>query len=88
MLVISSGKILFYKKTKPTLILPKAEIDIIKMLEMLIDIIFVLFGGGVFNRQSAFLWVITVLMLVPLLLRDRLHSEASEEKRKESSPLL
>jgi hypothetical protein len=58
------------------------------MLEMLIDIIFVLFGGGVFNRQSAFLWVITVLMLVPLLLRDRLHSEASEEKRKESSPLL
>jgi len=58
------------------------------MLEILIDIIFVLFGGSIFNRQWVFLWVITVLRLVPLFLWDRLHSEASEERRKESSPLL
>ena len=82
------GQILFLLKNKPILILPKAEIDIIKMLEILIDIIFVMSGGSVFNRQSAFLWVITLLRLVPLFLRDRLHSGASEENRKESSPLL
>ena len=37
-----------------------------------------------FNRQSVFHWVLTVLPLSStLFVRDRLHTGASEEKRKE-----
>ena len=37
-----------------------------------------------FSRQSVFHWVLTVLPLSPtLFVRDRLHTGASEEKRKE-----
>ena len=42
-----------------------SESDIISMLEFLIDSIFVIFGGRVFNRQSAYLWVQTVLLFSP-----------------------
>ena len=34
-----------------------SEDDIIKMLEFLVDNIFVVFAGKVFHRQSAFQWV-------------------------------
>ena len=51
------------------------------MLEIFIADIFVMLGESVFNRQSVFLWVVTVLRLVPLFLRGRLHSGVSEEKR-------
>jgi hypothetical protein len=36
-----------------------SETDIINMLEFLIDHIFAMFDGPVFNRQSAYLWVQT-----------------------------
>jgi hypothetical protein len=44
-----------------------------------------------FNRQSAYLWVQTVIpfsRLVPLFERGRFHTWASQEKRKEASPIL
>ena len=41
-------------------------IDVIYMLVFVIDIIFVVFGGGrVFNRQSAYLRVQTVILFSP-----------------------
>jgi hypothetical protein len=40
-----------------------SETDIINMLEFLIDNIFVIFGGRVF--QQTCLWVLTVLLFLP-----------------------
>jgi len=53
----------YFVKKKSTPILPKkfSETDIIKMVEFLIDNIFVIFGGVFFNRQSIFLSLITAL---------------------------
>ena len=42
-----------------------SESDIIKMLDFLIDNIFVTFGGRVFNRLSAFQWEQTVPLYLP-----------------------
>ena len=50
------GQILFCKKKHS---------DSTNMLEFLIDNIFVILGGCVFNRQSAYLWVQTVLLFSP-----------------------
>jgi len=47
--------------------------------------------GTVFKRQLAFIWVLTVYpsrRLVPLFVRGIYHTGASEEKRKETSPIL
>ena len=40
-----------------------SETDIINILKFFIDNIFVMFGGSVSNRQSAYIWVQTVLIL-------------------------
>ena len=62
------------------------------MLEVLIDNICVMFGGRIFQqKQSSFLWILTVLsslQLVPLFARDRRHTRASEKNRKEASSIL
>ena len=42
-----------------------SENDIFNMLEFLIDHIFAMFGGRVFNRQSAYLWIQTALLFSP-----------------------
>ena len=85
-LVIGRDKSYFVKKT---LILPKSSLklsDIIKMIEILIDNIFVMFGG-----QSAYLWVQTASLLADLFLYSY---EADfiqgllKKKRKEASPIL
>ena len=57
----------YFVKKKSTPILPKkfSETDIIKMVEFLIDNIFVIFGGVFFNRQSIFLSLITALSFAP-----------------------
>jgi len=60
------------------------------MLAFLIDNIFVMFGGRVFNRQSAYLWVQTVLLsrrVDPLFICGRLHTGASQEEQKEAIPI-
>ena len=53
------------------------------MLEFLIDNIFVIFDGRVFNRQSAFLMVLSTCTFVL-----RLCAGASQEKRKEAHLIL
>ena len=42
-----------------------SETDIFNMLELLIDNTFDMFGERVFNNQSAYLWVQTVLLFSP-----------------------
>ena len=61
-LVLGRDRTYFVKKN--LLILPKkfSETDIIKMLEFLIDNIFVMFGGRVFQQQTVgYLWIQTVI---------------------------
>ena len=63
-LVLGRDRTYFVKKT--LLILPTkfSETDIIKMLEFLIDNIFVMFGGRVFQQQTVgYLWIQTDLLL-------------------------
>jgi hypothetical protein len=60
----------------------KKKTDIINMLEFLVDNIFVIFGGMFFNRQSACIWVQTVLLFPRtcfLLASGRLHTEKVEK---------
>jgi hypothetical protein len=62
--VLGRDRTYFVKKT--LLILPTkfSETDIIKMLEFLIDNIFVMFGGRVFQQQTVgYLWIQTDLLL-------------------------
>ena len=69
----------------------KKKTDIINMLEFLVDNIFAIFGGMVCNRQSAYIWVQTVLLFSPtcfLLVSGRLHPGTSHEKRKETNLIL
>ena len=42
-----------------------SDTNMVYMLEFLIDNIFAIFGGRVFNKQSAYLWVQTVLLFLP-----------------------
>jgi len=42
-----------------------SEADIINMLEFLIDNIFAMIDGRVFNRLSAYIWVQIVLLFLP-----------------------
>jgi len=68
-----------------------SETDIINILEFLIDSIFVILDGRVFNKQSAYIWVQPVLLFsptYPLFVWGRLHTETSQETRKEASPIL
>jgi hypothetical protein len=63
-----------------------SETDIINMLEFLIDNIFAIFAGRVFQQT---VWVQTVLLFSPtFIVLGRLHTAASQEKRKEASPIL
>ena len=57
--------------------------DIIKMLEFLIDNIFVFVWWTFFNRQSAFMWVPTSRGLISLFLRGRFHTGTSQVNRNE-----
>jgi hypothetical protein len=54
--------------------------------------IFVMFGGFVLQQTVAFKWVQTVISFSPTLsfffVRGRRHTGASQEKRKEASPVL
>ena len=52
-----TGQILFCKTNHSDSIKNFSETDIINMLEFLIDNISAMFGGRVFNRQSAYLWM-------------------------------
>jgi len=54
-----------YFVKKNNMILPK-RYDIIKMLEFVFGNLFFMFGGRVFNRQSVYLWVQTVLLFSPI----------------------
>ena len=64
-LVLGRDRCYFVKK-KPLWFYQKfSETDIINMLEFLIDNIFVMSGGRFFNRQSAYLWVETVILFSP-----------------------
>jgi len=77
---LRKGQILFCKR-KTTLI---PTIFFLKLV-FLIDNIFGIFTGRVFNRQPAFLWVPNVSLL---FVRVRLHTWVSEEKRKEENLIL
>ena len=60
--------------------------DIFQNARVLIDIILcVTFGVCVFNRQSEFLWLQTVLLslwLVPVVVRGRLHTRTLKKNEK------
>jgi hypothetical protein len=62
------------------------------MVEFLIDNIFVMFGGRVFQTDSRHTYGYKLCSpsrrLVPLFVRGILHTGASQEKRKEDSPSL
>ena len=58
------GRDMCYFVKKNNLILPKSS-DIINMLEFLIENLFAMFSGCVFNRQSVYLWVQTVFLFSP-----------------------
>jgi hypothetical protein len=60
---------------KITVILAKRvpKTDITKMFECLIDEIFVMFGGCLVNRRSAFLWIQTAPLLADLCLQTLEH---------------
>ena len=65
-----------------------SETDIFNMLEFLIDNIFVMFGGRVFQQTVGITYryqLSSSRRLVPLFVWGRLHTEASQEKRKEAS---
>ena len=81
--------LLFAKKKKTTLILPKKYLKLIStthasfwLKTYLLCLVEVFFNG-----QSPFLRVPTVLQLYPLFARGRLDTGASQEKRKEASPI-
>jgi hypothetical protein len=59
-LVLGKDRPFFFKKNHSNSTKKFSETDIFNMLEFLIDNIFVMFGGRVF-QQSAYLWVPTVL---------------------------
>ena len=68
-----------------------SETDIFNMLEFLIDNIFVMFGGRVFQQTVGITYwyqLCSSRRLVPLFVWGRLHTVASQEKRKEASPIL
>jgi hypothetical protein len=70
-----------------------SEADISQLLDGLIDNIFAMHGGRVFqfNRHSTFLSISTVLplcQLVPLPVLGRFHTAVPQEKRKETSSIL
>ena len=80
------GQISFCKKKHSTK--KFSESDIIKMLECLIDNIFVTFGGRIFQPD---IWEQTVLLFSPtcsLIVRGKLHAGPSQEKQIETSPFL
>ena len=57
------------------------------MLEFLIDNIFVIFGGRVFQQTVGIPMGTSSRLLVPLFVGGRLHIGVSQEKRKEASPI-
>ena len=62
-----------------------SETDIFNMLEFLIDNIFAMFGGRVFQQTYGYKLCSSSRRLVPLFVRGRLHTGASQEKRQEAS---
>ena len=50
-----------------------SDADVIKMLEYLIDNIFVEFGGRIFSKQSAYRWVLTVHCYLPTCFYTRMR---------------
>ena len=76
------GQILFCKKKHSNSIKSFSETDIIQML-----VIFVMFDGHVLKKACCVLCS-SFRRLVPLFIEDRLHTDASQEKRKESSAIL
>ena len=79
------------KKTHPVPTKQFSGTDIIKMLKFLIDNIFVKFGGRVFQQTVGIPMgnklCSSSRRFVPLFVRGRLHTWASQEKRKEASPI-
>ena len=68
-----------------------SETDIFNMLEFLIDDIFVIFGGRVLQDSRhtyGYQLCSSSRRLVPLFVWGRLHTGASQEKRKEANPIL
>jgi hypothetical protein len=66
-----------------------SETNIINMLEFLIDNIFALFGERVFQHTVyGYKLCSSSRRLVPLFVCSRLHTGASQEKRKEAIPIL
>jgi hypothetical protein len=68
-----------------------SETDIIKMLKFLIDKIYVMFGGHVFQK-SAYLWVQTVLIFSPTCsfnhMRQTSYRGFSRKTKSEASPII
>ena len=87
-LVLGMDKSNFVKKKKNTDSSKKfCECDIIKMFWDLIDNIFILFGGHVFqDSQHTYGYKLCSFSswLVPLFVRGRLHTRLFQENRKES----
>jgi hypothetical protein len=84
------GKILFLKQI--LLILPSSSLKLIspKYFSFWLTIYLLCLVGVFFNRQSVFLWVLFVLhiSLISCLFRSRRHTGASDEERKEASPIV
>ena len=78
------GQILFCERKKRLLLWQKfSETYIIKIFEIFIDNILVMFSGRLFNRQSTFLWVPTALIFLPtwFFIRMRQYSSRGFSKR-------
>ena len=65
-----------------------SETDIFNMLEFLIDNIFVIFVGRVFQHTYGYNLCSSSRRLVPLFVSGILHTGASQEKLKKISPIL
>ena len=64
-----------------------SETDIIKMIEFKIDTIFAMLVGVFFNRQSAFLWVLTVFPIC-FFIHTRQTSYMGFSRKMKASPTL
>jgi len=65
---LRKGQIYFVKKITVILAKRVPKTDITKIFECLIDEIFVMFGGCLVNKRSAFLWIQTAPLLADLCL--------------------
>ena len=89
--IYRKGQILFCRRQKPHSDSTKkfSETDIINMLEFLIDNILAMFGGRDFQQTITwYKWCASSRRLVPLFACGRLHTGASQKKRKETSLIL